>query len=96
MRTRIPKSKKHLFQKDRTKYYADYRIALQLYNFNKTETVVKKEPRLPFNDRRRAVPQPKHNLSVLQYLRQQILLYIHSRKASGSLPHHTVSSLLKN
>ena len=94
MRTRISKSKKHLFQKDRTKYYADYRIALQLYNFNKAETVVKKEPRLPFNDRRRAVPQPK--LSVLRYLRQQILLYIHSRKASGSFPHHTVSSLLKN
>ena len=96
MGTRTSKSKKHLFQKEKAKYHVNCRIALQLYTFYKAETVVTKEPRLPHNDFRRPVAQPKRNISGLQYLKQQISLYLSSKKLSGSFNHQIVPSILKS
>jgi len=69
MKNQIAISKKDLFRKRKVKHSADMRITLQLYAFHKAETGTKKEPRIPGNDPRRRVSQPKHSLSLSQYLK---------------------------
>ncbi len=97
MKSQIATPKKYLSAKRKARYYADTRIALQLYPFYKAEIIIKNEPRLPRNDPRRPVASRKHRISLLKYLKLLVTSHKSSAETPGSNVHNTRgASLVSN
>ena len=84
MKSQLSVPREHLIQKNRARYYSNYRIALQLYSIYKAEAVIKNKPQIPANDPRRPAPLSKGRIDLALYLKQQITSCISSIRASGN------------
>jgi hypothetical protein len=69
MKSQISDSKKDSSRKKNARNAANARAILQLYAYYKAEAVIKSEPRIPKNDRRRPVPPLKKHLFLLRFVK---------------------------
>jgi hypothetical protein len=69
MKNQTAISKKDFYRKKNARNAANAWTALQLYAYYKAETVIKSEPRIPKNDRRRPAPPLKKHLFLLRFVK---------------------------